>query len=162
MSRPIRSPGRGRGTSAGSADRRGIRSGGHWRTGHRHRPDAADLHTPTARRYPDAPDRGLATGAFSGCQRPALPTGRPRTRPANAGTPKQQWSRWRQGRRGGPRRPPSMRKACYAPITAPNGIIGWPIITKVDRKIASSDTKRVNLGHGSFSKKIIQTAKRTA
>ena len=34
----------------------------------------------------------------------------------------------------------------------------WPIITNVDRKIASSETTRVNVGHGLFSNTTIHTA----
>jgi hypothetical protein len=37
----------------------------------------------------------------------------------------------------------------------------WPIMTNVDRKIASSDTIRFSLGHGSDSTKSIQHAKTT-
>ena len=38
----------------------------------------------------------------------------------------------------------------------------WPIITNVDRKIASSETTRVNVGQGFFSNTNIQTANNTA
>ena len=37
----------------------------------------------------------------------------------------------------------------------------WPIITKVDRKIASSDTTRVSVGQGLLSKTSIHAAKST-
>jgi hypothetical protein len=42
------------------------------------------------------------------------------------------------------------------------GLPVLPIITTVDRKIASRDTKRVRVGHGLFSNTIIQTANNTA
>ena len=34
----------------------------------------------------------------------------------------------------------------------------WPIITKVDRKIASSETTNVSVGHGLFSRSSIHSA----
>jgi len=38
----------------------------------------------------------------------------------------------------------------------------WPIMTKVDRKIASSDTMSVRVGHGLCSNMSIQITKSTA
>ena len=37
----------------------------------------------------------------------------------------------------------------------------WPIITNVDRKIASSETTSVSVGHGLFSKNSIHSANST-